>query len=77
MLYLKVSIFGKDLKSLMKKILLMKAKESLPKDLFNILTCPVCKTDLKYTQDKKGLVCVKCKHVYPIKEGIPILLPPK
>lgn len=77
MLYLKLSVFKKDLKSLRKKIPLMKPKEPLPRDLFNILACPICKTDLKYTIDKKGLVCTKCKHVYPIKEGIPILLPPK
>jgi len=52
-------------------------KEPILKELFKILACPVCKADLRYTKDKKGLVCTKCKHKYPIKEGIPILLPPE
>ncbi|MAG07979.1 tetraacyldisaccharide 4'-kinase [Candidatus Woesearchaeota archaeon] len=50
-------------------------KDPIPKDLFNILACPICKADLTYNKDKTGLVCAKCKAKYPIKEGIPILLP--
>lgn len=49
----------------------------LPDDLYNIICCPIDKADLKYTSDKKGLKCTKCKYVYPIKDGIPILLPPE
>ena len=48
----------------------------IPKDLFDILACPLCKADLEYTKDKKGLVCSNCGAKYPIEEGIPILLPP-
>lgn len=51
--------------------------DPLPADLYNIIACPVDKADLKYTKDKTGLQCTKCKYVYPIKEGIPILLPPE
>lgn len=51
--------------------------DPLPEDLYNIIACPVDKADLKYTKDKKGLQCTKCKYIYPIKEGIPILLPPE
>ncbi len=54
----------------------MVEKDPISKDLFEILACPVCKSDLKYSKDKKGLICGKCKHTYPIKDGIPILLPP-
>ncbi len=50
--------------------------DPIPKELYDILACPVDKADLKYTKDKKGLKCVKCDYVYPIKDGIPILLPP-
>jgi len=50
-------------------------KEPLPKDLFDILACPVCKKNLKYTNDKKRLLCSNCKKKYPIRDGIPILLP--
>ena len=50
--------------------------DPISKDLFDILACPICKADLEYTNGKKGLVCSKCGEKYPIKDGIPILLPP-
>lgn len=52
-------------------------KDPIKKELFDILACPVCKSDLMYNKDKSGLVCSKCQSKYPIKEGIPILLPPE
>ncbi len=55
----------------------MVTKDPIPKDLFNILACPMCKSDVKYINSKKDLECVKCKLKYPIKDGIPVLLPPK
>ena len=51
-------------------------EDTIPKDLFEILACPLCKADLEYTKDKKGLVCSNCGAKYPIEDGIPILLPP-
>lgn len=53
------------------------ANEPIPEKIFKILACPVCKKDLIYNGDKSGLVCKSCKADYPIKEGIPILLPPE
>jgi len=53
----------------------MPKNDPIPEDLFNILACPICRADLRYTKDKKGLVCVKEGHEYPIRQGIPILLP--
>ncbi len=50
--------------------------DPLSKELFDILACPVCKGDLVYNSGKTGLVCKRCKVEYPIKDGIPILLPP-
>ncbi|MBI3035549.1 Trm112 family protein [Candidatus Woesearchaeota archaeon] len=52
-------------------------KDIIPKDLFDILACPLCKADLEYTKDKKGLVCSGCGAKFPIREGIPVLMPPK
>ena len=49
--------------------------EMIDEGLFSILACPVCKADLVYSSDKAGLLCVKCKKEYEIKEGIPVLLP--
>ena len=60
----------------MKKVFKM-VKDPIPKDLFDILACPICKADLRYNKDKTGLVCVKCDKKYPIQKGIPILLPEK
>jgi len=52
-------------------------KDPIPTEIFDILACPLCRADLVYTKGKKDLVCVKCKRKYPIKEGVPILLPEK
>lgn len=47
---------------------------SIDSHLLEILACPVCKTDVKLTSDEKGLKCVKCHRIYPIKEDIPVML---
>lgn len=46
-------------------------------ELLKILACPVCKSDLKIKGKK--LICQnnKCREEYPVKDGIPILLPPE
>ena len=49
------------------------AKE-VSKSLLNIICCPKDKTDLKYDKKKQTLTCKK-KHVYKVKDGIPVLLP--
>ena len=55
----------------------MEKEDPIPKDLFNILACPLCRADLEYTKDKKALVCSDCGTKYPIEDKIPILLSPK
>jgi len=42
--------------------------------LLEILACPLCKEEVKLTADEKGLKCVKCSRVYPIKDDIPVML---
>ncbi len=44
----------------------------IPKDLLDILVCPVCKKPVELQKDK--LICNPCNKAYPIKDGIPILL---
>lgn len=61
-------------------------KPLIDKELLKILACPLCKSDLKLFdyRKKKGkdvdgeLVCQNkdCGQKYPIKDGIPVLLPP-
>jgi uncharacterized protein YbaR (Trm112 family) len=42
--------------------------------LLAILACPLCKADVKLTADDKGLKCVSCHRVYPIKDDIPVMI---
>ena len=55
----------------------MPEENPIPKELFDILACPLCRADLEYAKGKKALVCSECGEKYPIEEGIPNLLPPK
>ncbi len=51
--------------------------EIISKDLLEILACPACKNDvqlLEYKTDEHGLKCDNCKKIYPIKDGIPVML---
>jgi len=50
-------------------------KDPIPKKLYEILACPVCKSNIKYNPNKTSLICLKCNKSYEIKNGIPILLP--
>jgi len=51
-------------------------EDPIPKDLFDILACPLCRADLEYSKNKDSLICSDCGTKYPIKGNIPILLSP-
>ncbi|HOW85915.1 MAG TPA: Trm112 family protein [Candidatus Aminicenantes bacterium] len=42
--------------------------------LLSILACPLCRADVRLTADEKGLKCVACQRVYPIKDDIPVMI---
>jgi len=46
----------------------------IPQDLLDILVCPACKISLALKVDGASLKCNQCRRVYPIQDGIPILL---
>ena len=46
---------------------------TLDKKLLDILVCPVSKEPLEQVEDE--LICKKSKLAYPIKDGIPVMLP--
>lgn len=46
----------------------------IDKELLEILACPRCKGKIKLTEKQEGLVCEKCRLVYPIKDDIPVML---
>jgi len=47
---------------------------ALSRELLEILACPKCKGDIKLTENEDGLICEKCKLLYPIRDGIPVML---
>jgi uncharacterized protein len=46
------------------------------KQILDILVCPVpeCRKALKLSPDESSLECTGCRRIYPIRDGIPILL---
>ncbi|WP_417761138.1 Trm112 family protein [Shewanella sp.] len=44
------------------------------KKLLDIVACPVCKSKLEYNKEQQQLVCKADRLVYPIVDGIPVLL---
>ena len=43
--------------------------------LLEILVCPLTKTTLEYAAERQELVSRAAKLAYPIRDGIPIMLP--
>lgn len=43
--------------------------------LLELLVCPVTKTTLEYDAEAKELISRSAKLAYPIRNGIPIMLP--
>ncbi len=66
-----VDLTGKEL---LYKIAQRRDMMALDPQILEILACPVCKEEVKLTADDKGLKCVKCHRVYPIKDDIPVML---
>ncbi|MCW2309829.1 Trm112 family protein [Rhodobium gokarnense] len=47
----------------------------LDRKLLEILVCPVTKTTLEYDAEHQELISRAAKLAYPIRDGIPIMLP--
>ncbi|MCW5589969.1 MAG: Trm112 family protein [Legionellales bacterium] len=47
---------------------------SLDKKLLDILVCPACKGKLEYDKIQQRLICRFDKLIYPIDDGIPVML---
>ncbi len=48
---------------------------SVDPKLLEILVCPLTKGTLEYDAEKQELISRKAKLAYPIRDGIPIMLP--
>ncbi len=46
------------------------------KKILDILVCPVreCRKPLTLADDESSLRCTACGRVYPVRDGIPVLL---
>lgn len=51
------------------------SKKTLDPKMTELLVCPLTKSPLRLTEDGEGLHSPNAKLIYPIRDGIPILLP--
>lgn len=42
--------------------------------MLKILACPACKGKLEHDADRKILDCKKCRLLFPVDDGVPIML---
>ncbi len=47
----------------------------MDKELLAMLVCPLCKGKLKYNREAAELACRYDGLAYPIRDGIPVMLP--
>ncbi len=52
-----------------------RASGAIDPKLLEILVCPLTKTTLEYDAEKQELISRAAKLAYPIRDGIPIMLP--
>jgi uncharacterized protein YbaR (Trm112 family) len=52
-----------------------RAPASVDPKLLEILVCPLTKGPLEYDREKQELISRAAKLAYPIRDGIPIMLP--
>lgn len=43
--------------------------------LLEILVCPLTKGQLRYDRERQELISERARLAYPIREGVPIMLP--
>ena len=51
------------------------SKNTVDPKLLEILVCPLTKETLEYDRERQELISRKAKLAYPIRDGIPIMLP--
>lgn len=47
----------------------------MDKKLLDILACPLCKGPLEYREAARELVCRAERLAYPVRDGVPVMLP--
>lgn len=46
----------------------------MDKKQIEMLVCPECNAKLNYEKSAQQLVCNNCKIVFPVEDGIPVML---
>jgi uncharacterized protein len=46
----------------------------IARDLLDLLVCPACKKPLELKIEPEALKCAACRRVYPVRDGLPVLL---
>jgi uncharacterized protein YbaR (Trm112 family) len=46
----------------------------IPKEILEMLVCPVCKKPLQPAPGDTGYKCGACRRVYPVRDEIPVML---
>jgi uncharacterized protein YbaR (Trm112 family) len=52
-----------------------RAEPSVDRKLLEILVCPLTRGALEFDAERQELISRKAKLAYPIRDGIPIMLP--
>jgi len=47
---------------------------TIAEELLKILVCPADHAPVRLVQDGAGLQCDQCRRIYPIRDGIPVML---
>jgi uncharacterized protein YbaR (Trm112 family) len=47
---------------------------SIDPRLLEILVCPACHGGIRPLEGDEGLECSECGRIYPIRDGIPVML---
>jgi hypothetical protein len=42
--------------------------------LLDLLVCPACHGEIRPVVQPEGLECLGCRRVYPVRDGIPVML---
>ena len=53
----------------------MSEAKTVDPDLLKILVCPTTKTPLEYDSERQELISRRAGLAYPIRDGVPIMLP--
>ena len=56
------------------KLAMEKEMKRQEEELLKILACPNCRTPVSLVKSGQGLKCQECHRVYPVKDGIPVML---